>query len=135
MKRRKTGRLNTDEQMFRFHSYNLHYACFVCRKMFNKPPWTRRHDGKGAPVNVVVCPQCGAVMHNMGKEFQPPRRNAVRQWRKVELLFGRGWRWETRFKEVWTVQGNRKVGYVVPASRSPRARTLREARTEYPPLA
>ena len=133
MKRSRTGRLDTEKQQFRLYSYSLHYACFSCRKMFNKPPWTRRHDRKGASVNVVSCPQCGASLHNMGREFKPPRRSAIRQWRKVEMLFQRGYRWETQFKQVWTVQGNIKVGYTVPESRSPRARTLRDAKTDYPP--
>ena len=72
-------------------------------------------------------------MQNIGKEFKPPRRNNLRQWRKVELLYQRGYRWEAEIQKVWTTQGNVKVGYLVVAtSRSPQAHTLRDARTDYP---
>ena len=74
-------------------------------------------------------------MHNMGKEFKPPRHNNIRQWRKIELLFQRGYHWETKFELVWKMQGGNQVGCTVPISRSPRARNLREAKSDYPVLA
>ncbi len=97
-------------------------------------------------MNVLICPQCKSAMHNRGKEFKPPRRNNIRQWRKVELLYQRGYRWETKFKQVSTtwknINGEKpkpaaliKVECTVPVSRSPRALTLRDAKTDYPPQA
>ena len=134
MKRKKTGNLNSDTQVGRYHSYNLHYACFSCRKMFNEPSYLRRFDRKGLGVDAITCPECRMPMRNMGKEFKPPRRGNIRQWRKVELLYQRGYRWEAETQKVWMTQGNVKVGYLVVAtSRSPQARTLRDARTDYPP--
>jgi DNA-directed RNA polymerase subunit RPC12/RpoP len=131
MKRMRNGRLSGEDQLFRYHSYNLHYACFDCRKMFNQAPWVRRIDRSKARSEITVpCPQCGQPMRNMGKEFKPPRRNNVQQWRKIKLLYHRGYRWETAFEQIWSVERGIKVGRTVPVRFSPRASTLREARTE-----
>jgi len=130
MKSNKTGRLNTEANQFRYYSYARHLACFTCRKMFNHKAasfrdWSRKVD----------CPQCGTVLNDMGHDFKAPRKNDIKQWRKVELLFRRGYRWQqNHVSELvsdgkWT--GWRKY---VTKSDSPAAHTLREAREDYPPL-
>lgn len=69
--------------------YKKHYACFACRKSFKWPRDAHRPPPPGTP-SAVLCPQCGEPMANMGQEFHPPRQRDVRQWRKVELLFLKG---------------------------------------------
>jgi len=75
--------------------YKDRYACFRCRKAFKRrkskdlPARMRPQNHEIEPA-VVRCPDCRGPMHNMGMDFQAPRRNDVRQWRKVELLFERG---------------------------------------------
>lgn len=77
--------------------YKDHYACFQCRKAFKQPnvldlpEWERpRRDEQ----RVIPCPECGEAMHNMGHAFKPPRRNAIKQWEKVEILFHNGIRFD-----------------------------------------
>jgi hypothetical protein len=38
----------------------------------------------------VRCPDCGGTMHDMGMDFEAPRRDDARQWWKVEVLFVHG---------------------------------------------
>jgi hypothetical protein len=34
-------------------------------------------------------------MIDLGRDFAAPRQNAVRQWRKLEILVAAGWRFES----------------------------------------
>lgn len=75
--------------------YKDRYACFVCRKAFKRRkaddlPARMRQGGDVGRGTVVRCPDCGGPMHNMGMDFEAPRRADARQWRKVELLFTHG---------------------------------------------
>lgn len=75
--------------------YKDHFACFSCRKMVRKlsPYSVRRAEGKASPASGLLCPECGAPLHNMGKAFRPPRQSAVKQWRRIECEYRQGWRW------------------------------------------
>jgi len=67
--------------------YKQHFVCFACRKMFKKPPASEQSKYLPASANdeyQPVCPDCGRPMHNMGKEFEPPRQNDIKAWRDVE---------------------------------------------------
>lgn len=134
MKRKRNGRLNSEEKLFQYHCYNLHYACFVCRKMFNKASYLRRFDKSK---NGFDCPDCGEAMSNMSKDFKPPRRHNIKQWRKCELLFNRGYRWEHSAYYRRVPPTGWSIGYFVQetVSDGPTARTLREAKEDYPPRA
>ena len=62
--------------------YKQHWVCFRCRKMFKKPaeadlPAEKRPDA-------YPCPECGEAMHNMGKEFEPPRQSDRKKWKAIE---------------------------------------------------
>lgn len=78
------------------HIYKVRYACFHCRKMFRKPPWFEMAVpiAKDA-VRIAPCPQCGAPMENMGKDFKPPRQTDVKQWQKVQRLLVHGYRFHS----------------------------------------
>ena len=135
MKRKKTGRLNNESLISRYIKYSAHYVCFACRKMFNQVDIHHWHDGWHAPPKKgYPCPDCGAEMQNAGKDFKPPRRRNLNQWRKAEMLFRRGYRWEQRFEDRHITEGAWKGwSYYETISLGPRARTLREARQDYPP--
>ncbi len=42
---------------------------------------------------IPVCPQCGAAMENLGRDFKPPRTSAVRAWEQIEAIHRRGHYW------------------------------------------
>lgn len=64
-------------------------------------------------------------MHDMGKEFKPPRRNNVGQWRKIKLLFLRGYRWVPTFERYSIEVRKQRLEYLGPVSRSPREDSAR----------
>ena len=67
--------------------YKQHFVCFGCRKMFKKPPAAEQSEFARASTHEEyrpTCPECRQPMHNMGREFEPPRRNDVKAWREVE---------------------------------------------------
>lgn len=137
MRRKRLDRLGDEGQLFRHYSYNQHFVCLACRKMFNQLPWFRRHDAP-AKTFKVICPECGAEMKNAGRGFKPPRRNNIKQWRKVDLLLQRGYRWDyTRVERHEVTEGLPKGVvrrcHVIHILNGPRARTLREAKEDYPP--
>lgn len=65
--------------------YKGHYVCLPCRRSI-KAEYRREH---------VPCPECGAPMVAMGRDFHAPRRGSRNQWRKVELLAARGVRFDS----------------------------------------
>src|SRR5262245_2309287 len=63
--------------------YKEHFVCFHCRKMFKKPSFAEIHPSQRPATYAEYlpqCPECGKSMHNMGKEFEPPRRSDLRAW-------------------------------------------------------
>jgi hypothetical protein len=63
--------------------HKQHFACFACRKAF-KPRGT---EEMGAVADRdIPCPECGALMTLMGRDFQAPPLRAVKQWHLLELL-------------------------------------------------
>ena len=136
MKRKKPNRLSNDDELFRYHSRNLHFVCLKCRKMFNQPPSHRRLDRPHKAVQ-ASCPECGMEMTNAGHNFKPPRRNNIKQWRKVELLLQRGYKWdytvETREITQGLPEGAVRGWCTNRVFNDPRAKTLREAKEDYPP--
>ena len=76
-------------------------------------------------------------MINAGRNFKPPRRNNIKQWRKVELLLQRGYKWdytvETREITEGLPEGAVRGWCTNRIFSDPRAKTLREAKEDYPP--
>src|SRR4029078_2075362 len=67
--------------------FKEHFVCFTCRKMFKKTSYAELSvDKRPATYEEYqpVCPQCGQSMHNLGKEFEPPRQSDLKAWREVE---------------------------------------------------
>lgn len=72
----------------------MKFACFDCRKIFNKLEGKVQVDAATNQLSwtppVYRCDECGARLHFTGAEFRPPRRQAVDQWQKAELLIRNG---------------------------------------------
>jgi DNA-directed RNA polymerase subunit RPC12/RpoP len=70
----------------RHRGYLMQFACFECRKAFKQPVAfpsrveTERH----------VCPECGAEMTEMGRNFRAPKLNDIEQWKKVKAIIRNG---------------------------------------------
>ena len=134
MKRKKTGRLNDEFEQSRYYSYSQHYVCVSCRKMFNQVDWQHWHNTDAPKKQSYPCPECGREMRAAGRDFKPPRQRNIRQWRKVDLLLQRGYRWAQWCEHRDVIKGSRYGwSYYETISGGPRARTLREAKTDYPP--
>jgi hypothetical protein len=66
------------------------HACFACRKMFRLSPARFRWDKDLRQMvtdHPPLCPDCGALMRNVGRFFKPPRRNNRQAWAAAELLY------------------------------------------------
>lgn len=69
-------------------NYKRRYACFACRKSFKRRnAGDVGHHGEDRPAR---CPQCGLLMADMGRDFQPPRLDDERGWAAAEALFAVG---------------------------------------------
>ena len=67
-------------------NYLAAHACFQGRKS-----WKVRLDRD------AKCPDCGAVLHEMGRSFKAPKKSHKGQWEKVEALWNAGYRfWSYR---------------------------------------
>jgi tRNA(Ile2) C34 agmatinyltransferase TiaS len=56
--------------------------------MFKKMAYDQLPENKRATTYEEykpICPECHQPMHNMGKEFKPPKNRNIKAWRKVEL--------------------------------------------------
>ncbi len=49
-----------------------HLACFECRVSFK---------------DISVCPHCHKPLINMGTRFKAPRRNNMRDWKRLHLIY------------------------------------------------
>jgi hypothetical protein len=66
--------------------YAMSFACLNCRTS-NK----RHFDGYPCDYpKTMLCPVCKGESFNLGRNFKPPRKNDLSQWKKVELLVAHG---------------------------------------------
>ena len=64
--------------------YLVAHACFSCCKSFKQPDKT---EGE-----INVCPECGGIVHRMGRNFTAPKKSDLKQWKKVQILYAEGYR-------------------------------------------
>ncbi|WP_028544864.1 hypothetical protein [Paenibacillus taiwanensis] len=65
------------------------YACFACRKVYKQTSQYELTEEERSQMK-HSCPQCGALMKDMGHDFKAPKQSDIKQWRKVEILFQHG---------------------------------------------
>lgn len=67
-------------------SYKPHYACFDCHKTFKRRLKKDVKDGD-KQVYDAKCPQCGALMANMGLDFESPKKDDLKKWEHIKSLY------------------------------------------------
>ena len=90
--------------------YTMAFACLACRKSFK-----RQVDLSSECPGELICPDCGGTAYNFGRHFKVPRKNDLKQWKKVAFLFEHGF----RFQKIRIGSGHHDV--------VPYPRTLEEA--------
>lgn len=81
-------------------SLYTHWACFDCRKSFHNLPQSQNEIGL---IESRKCPDCEKSMHDMGIYFEPPRRQAKKQWSVMKLLAESGYRFQTEGSKAFIV--------------------------------
>lgn len=70
-------------------AYKPHFACFHCRKTFKRRLMRDiNHDAKDS--FEAKCPQCSALMANMGLDFESPKKDNIKEWEHVKDLYSVG---------------------------------------------
>jgi len=54
--------------------------------------WTREKYERATELG-LLSPDDRVEMQSVGKDFKAPRQQNIKQWRKVEMLLQRGYRW------------------------------------------
>lgn len=71
-------------------TYKDHFACFECRKAFKRRLlWDVNRDkviNKEEELP-AKCPECGQLMANMGKDFEAPKKQDIKSWKHIQLLY------------------------------------------------
>jgi hypothetical protein len=60
------------------------FACFTCPASF------KRDDENES----AKCPNCGGPLHRMGWSFHAPPKSDSEQWKKVQILYAEGFRFQ-----------------------------------------
>ena len=72
-------------------TYKEPFACFCCRKVFKKTSrWHLPKPLRNGQERIVLCPQCGKGMADIGFDFKAPKQKDKNQWKKVRVLFENG---------------------------------------------
>ena len=64
--------------------YLIAHACFPCRKSFKMLPADNERNHK--------CPDCEGPVYEMGRSFTAPKKNDIKQWKKIYGLYVEGFR-------------------------------------------
>ena len=86
-----------------------HWACFKCRKSFHKLP----SEG------IWKCPECSKQMTEMGIYFEPPRKQATKQWKVMQLLAENGYKFQTEGSKAY-------IDSVILKTKNPRIKQVKE---------
>lgn len=63
------------------------FVCFHCRKMIRKPLPCSCYPGINRKPEGAPCAECGNTLIFVGRYFEPPRRNDLKAWKKLELPY------------------------------------------------
>jgi hypothetical protein len=64
--------------------YLSHFACFDCRKSFKQDPLDESLSH--------TCPDCTEALHDMGRNFRPPKKTDKKSWEVARRLYDAGFR-------------------------------------------
>ena len=67
-------------------NYKPHLACFNCRKTF-KRRLLYDINKESDTLNEAKCPQCGALMADMGLDFASPKKDDIKKWELLKKMF------------------------------------------------
>lgn len=67
--------------------YKPHYACFKCRKTYKRRLLVDISENSNAISSEAKCPQCKTLMADMGLDFKSPKKDNIKSWDHVSLLF------------------------------------------------
>ena len=74
----------------------LQHACFDCRKSWKieipQDIFWETYIEKEELQEVHPCPECGATLNVMGKNFRAPKKEKKKEWQLVEELYRNGFR-------------------------------------------
>ena len=71
-------------------TYKSHYACFSCCKTFKRRLLSDIESKNDFQLTEAKCPECGQLMANMGKDFEAPKKDNVKEWIHIKNLFSVG---------------------------------------------
>lgn len=70
--------------------YKSHFACFACCKTFKRRLLGDIKKIRHSESKEAKCPECGALMANMGKDFEAPKKNDAKAWEHIRKLYSVG---------------------------------------------
>jgi hypothetical protein len=92
--RRETGNRQTPAEFKPTYNrgpvYRVAHACFSCRRSFKLAD-----DSKDEDTQDRFCPNCSQALRKMGRSFAAPKKTDTEQWKKVELLWNAGFRFNS----------------------------------------
>ena len=79
---RRCTKNKTNSEMCRYAMtrYKPHYACFNCRKTFKRRLLSDLESKDDFQLKEAKWPDCGQLMANMGKDFEAPKKSAIKAW-------------------------------------------------------
>ena len=76
---------------YAIYAYKPHYACFNCRKTFKRKLLVDINRNLAYNENEnekpSKCPECSALMANMGLDFESPKKNDIKAWAHIQDLY------------------------------------------------
>lgn len=78
---RQPKRIDTGIPLYHPYSTSCKYVCFKCRICFHRPFTSGAHQ----------CGTCKGPTTYAGNAFRAPKKNNIREWKKLEILIRGGW--------------------------------------------
>ncbi len=69
-------------------TYKAHYACFKCQKTFKRKILQDfEENATEKSIFAAKCPQCTALMADMGLDFEAPMKTDIKAWKHLANLY------------------------------------------------
>ncbi len=73
------------------NAQKLTLVCFHCRAVFKKAAYPYWEECIPSSTALYKCTFCHSQLAFLGRYFHAPAKKDERQWRKIELLWKKGW--------------------------------------------